>query len=101
MGKLIDLTGQTFGKWTVLKRVDNRKNHPYWMCLCECGTIREVKGSALRDAVSTSCGCAVIYNDLTGRSFYYWTVIQHKKTCKQSNLLDVPLSMWQRTRNHF
>lgn len=59
---LIDLTGKKFGKWTVLRRSKNRtfpngQQAPTWLCECECGTIREVFGLALRNGESYSCGC--------------------------------------------
>lgn len=57
MGKFIDLTGKTFGKWTVLKRLPNRKKCRYWLCRCECGVKKSVSGSSLAKGTSTSCGC--------------------------------------------
>lgn len=57
MPKLIDLTGQRFGRWTVLERAPNRNRTVYWLCQCDCGTIKEVKGQCLREGESTSCGC--------------------------------------------
>ncbi len=59
MGKFIDMTGQTYGDWTVLgksKRANNQGT--YWICQCKCGTIRPVMGVALRAGRSTGCGCA-------------------------------------------
>ena len=54
----IDLTGQKFGKWTVLKRVENdAAGAARWLCECECGTIKSVSGGNLRNSSSTSCGC--------------------------------------------
>ena len=37
--KLIDLTGQRFGKLTVIKRAENAKSNtsPRWLCHCDCG----------------------------------------------------------------
>ena len=56
--KLIDLTKQTFGKLTVLKRGDNVGVQPTWICQCECGNIVQVMGSNLRRENGTrSCGC--------------------------------------------
>lgn len=56
--KYIDLTGQKFGRWTVIKKVENLKsNDAKWLCKCECGTIREVLGKNLRNGRSSSCGC--------------------------------------------
>ena len=54
---LIDLTGQKFNRWRVIERVENRGKTPYWLCQCECGTIKEVRGKSLRHGYSKSCGC--------------------------------------------
>jgi hypothetical protein len=57
----IDLTGQTFGKLTVLKYdgVREQKNRIYhhWLCECECGNTKSINGSSLRRGLSKSCGC--------------------------------------------
>lgn len=58
MGKLIDLTGQKFGKWTVIERVENYKlGSARFLCICECGNKKEVHGHSLRIGSSNSCGC--------------------------------------------
>lgn len=46
MPRLIDLTGQKFGKLTVLKRILDRKS-TYYECLCECGNTKIIRGSDL------------------------------------------------------
>lgn len=54
---IIDLAGQRFGSWTVIKlgkTPPNRKG-AYWLCLCDCGTEAVVNGSALRRGKSTGC----------------------------------------------
>lgn len=57
MRKLIDITGERFGKWTVVAHdgVHGGKRH-HWLCVCDCGTVRPVDGSSLRRGLSTSCG---------------------------------------------
>ena len=57
--KLIDLTGQKFGHWTVLAKGEIKNKHIMWVCQCDCinHTIREVDGYKLRKGISTSCGC--------------------------------------------
>lgn len=57
---LIDLTGQTFGRWTVIEcRTAGGRNGGYlWLCRCDCGTEREVRQDALRQQKSKSCGCS-------------------------------------------
>ena len=59
-----DLTGKKIGRWTVIRRTDKdyispkRKLHfDRWVCVCECGTQREVLGIELRKGGSLSCGC--------------------------------------------
>lgn len=59
---LIDLQGLTFGRWFVLHRSDDfvepsGKKIPVWLCQCECGEFRDVRGSSLRNGDSLSCGC--------------------------------------------
>jgi hypothetical protein len=56
MGKLIDLTGMRFGKWTVISRAEPGKyGATRWNCLCDCGNIRTVVGTSLRIGDSTQC----------------------------------------------
>lgn len=57
MGKFIDLTGQVFGRWTVLEKAENRGYVSYWKCRCECGKEAEVRGTQLTRGISKSCGC--------------------------------------------
>ena len=53
MERFIDIAGQKFGRWTVLEYAGNNK----WLCRCDCGTVKEVGGYALRHGRSVSCGC--------------------------------------------
>ena len=54
----IDLTGQQFGKLTVLKRAGSNKHYnALWLCQCECGNQKIISSSALRKGDSNSCGC--------------------------------------------
>lgn len=62
MKKIQDLTGQRFGRLTVLERAPNyitpkgtqRSN---WKCQCDCGKIVTVIGTHLRNGNTKSCGC--------------------------------------------
>lgn len=56
MGKYIDLTGQRFGRWTVIRYAGYNKG-VQWECVCDCSVRRLVNGQSLRDGRSTSCGC--------------------------------------------
>lgn len=59
MSKLIDLTGQKFGKLLVISKDINKKTNSgsYWVCKCDCGKIKSVKSSSLRRGEIQSCGC--------------------------------------------
>lgn len=58
MGVTIDITGQVFGRLTVLRRVENDKySRAVWECRCECGNIPTVSGKQLRSGKTKSCGC--------------------------------------------
>lgn len=53
-----DLTGQKFGKWTVLCRAENnQRNATMWKCMCECGKVSDVLGTNLR--LGRTHGCKV------------------------------------------
>ena len=56
MGKIIDITGQTFGYLTVIKptRVNGRFG---WQCQCICGKKIDVDSGNLRSGKTQSCGC--------------------------------------------
>ena len=58
MGKFIDLTGQKFGRLTVIERADNTKQgQAKWLCQCDCGRKTVVMGKSLRNGNTKSCGC--------------------------------------------
>lgn len=80
MGQFEDLTGQKFGKWTVLERGSNQGKTTCWVCKCDCGTIKEVRSSSLKDGISKSCGCLdkegrKNCDELIGQKFGRLTVI--------------------------
>ena len=50
--QIIDISGQTFGEWQVLYRIDNR----YYQCRCSCGVERKVLREQLIRGMQQSCG---------------------------------------------
>ena len=54
---MIDLTGKTFGRLSVLRKAGHSGGKAIWECLCECGTIKPVRGVHLRSGRQVSCGC--------------------------------------------
>ena len=55
---VIDMTGQRYGRYTVLEYVGQNSDHKaVWKCRCDCGTIKNVSGKDLRSGNTKSCGC--------------------------------------------
>ena len=58
MGKFIDLTGQKFGRLTVIERVESaKKKNTIWRCLCDCGVEKNIPACDLKSGHTKSCGC--------------------------------------------
>lgn len=54
-------TGQIFGRLTVLGFAGrNSFGHVQWWCECECGQLRQVTGTRLRNGHTQSCGCLTL-----------------------------------------
>lgn len=77
---LIDITGQRFGRLVVLHRDESKpKGHghkAYWICRCDCGNIKSIKGESLRRGLTKSCGCLqkeiaskTRFKDISGQQF--------------------------------
>lgn len=65
--KLIDLTGQRFGR-LVVTGFDRRDRYTYWCCVCDCGSECVAASNELRRGKKQSCGC-LYADDLTNRRF--------------------------------
>lgn len=58
MGRFIDLTGQSFGRLTVIERVPSKKlGETLWLCNCSCGNTTITSTGRLRNGRCRSCGC--------------------------------------------
>lgn len=60
MGVIKDITGQKFGRLTVLNRTESTSianREVKWMCKCDCGNYKAVFGGELRSGNTSSCGC--------------------------------------------
>jgi len=66
MRHCVDLTGQSFGRWTVIGPAPHINGKPAWACRCGCGHIKDVRANSLRTGRSQSCGC--IRNERTSKA---------------------------------
>lgn len=74
-----DITGEKFGKLTVISSTDERKGtYMVWLCQCECGNTIKVNTNYLRSGIVKHCGCAKKDGslDLTGMRFGSLTAIR-------------------------
>lgn len=58
MAKSLDQVGKTFERLTVISRADNdRHGNSRWLCRCQCGCEKIVRGSHQVSGNTQSCGC--------------------------------------------
>lgn len=56
--KLIDRTGQVFGRLLVVKRSTRKiAKSTVWECICECGSVTHIPAENLSGGRTRSCGC--------------------------------------------
>lgn len=54
----IDLTGQVFGRLTVIGEMQEEKHgHRQWLCQCICGKQKIIAVGSLKNGLTKSCGC--------------------------------------------
>ena len=86
VGRAKNITGQRFGRWTVLYRTPNQGKRVMWKCRCDCGNEKNVIAASLGKS-SNSCGCLQkeqvaerskkLYTiDITGQKFGRLTVLK-------------------------
>lgn len=84
VAKMIDLTGQRFGKLVVLYMNERSfSKRVSWHCVCDCGNECDVNANNLTSGHTTSCGCKkqevlsnLLIKDLTGQVFGYLTALE-------------------------
>jgi hypothetical protein len=69
--KIIDLTGQKFGKLTVIERkyLSNKWGRIIWLCKCDCGKEKIIYGYNLVREHTKSCGCLQKERTIENRRF--------------------------------
>ncbi|WP_099301876.1 AP2 domain-containing protein [Bacillus sp. Marseille-P3800] len=93
---MLDLIGQRYNRWTVLKEAERTKsNKRTFLCKCDCGNTSVVQMDTLRNGNSKSCGCLKLERaketstkDLTGSIFGRLTALKivGYKASKNSNV---------------
>lgn len=80
MAKVVDLTGQKFGRLTVVSFVGVERLKRRWRCKCECGRYSTVAAGNLQSGGVRSCGCMKSEKgariDVSGRVFGMLTALR-------------------------
>ncbi|HIG0358913.1 TPA: hypothetical protein ACX96Z_000476 [Clostridium sporogenes] len=67
--KFIDLTGQQFGRLTVIRYSGKDKfGHSQWLCKCDCGNKKILSSPNFKNGSVRSCGC--IYEETIIKNGY-------------------------------
>lgn len=88
-----DLTGQKFGRWTVLNHAGKKYAEQFWLCQCDCGTKRILIGGTLKKGSSKSCGCYSKEQSTKHgmeQTKTYTTWAQMKARCRNKNHKEYP-----------
>ena len=88
MSRLIDLTGKRFGYLTVLQKDNTKNGVAYWLCKCDCGNKKAIKGQHLKSGNTLSCGCMhrkYSHGQSNTRLYHIWRTM--KARCFDSNSL--------------
>jgi hypothetical protein len=57
MSKVVDLTGQQFGRLVAVQESGRRHGKVVWECRCSCGNTVSATSNELRTGNTSSCGC--------------------------------------------
>ncbi len=85
--RIQDLTGQQFGKLTVLRKTASRRSgFVVWECICQCGNTTAVTTNNLTGGTVRSCGCSR-HKDLSGMRFGMLTAVQPTDQRKRGHII--------------
>lgn len=103
MTKVIQILGKKFNRLKVIgPPIKKGRREYFWPCRCDCGIVKHVRGTHLRNAITKSCGCVhgilisdpvthsqlrkmVSYDPTTG--MFYWLVSSRKYNAGDSAAL--------------
>lgn len=82
------MIGKRFNRIIVLERDYSKKNGTYWICRCNCGNIKTIRGSHLRSGKIQSCGCLrrtvrITHGMTNTRTYEAWSHM--KQRCNNQN----------------
>lgn len=88
-----DLTGQVFGRLTVIGVDDKNTRKTYYYCRCECGNVKSIRSDSLISGAIRSCGCMKQEQDKTNLT------ANHKHKMSHTRLYEIWQGMKSRCYN--
>lgn len=92
MPKALDLTGQKYGRLTVVEKLPLRDKYKkvVWNCICDCGNTTNVNTKNIRTGNTASCGCLKIeittkHGMTNTRAFRIWSGMRTRCLNKNSD----------------
>ena len=95
-----DLTGQKFGKLTVISRCENDKyGRAQWLCKCTCGRTRKVMSWCLTRSVIVHCGTCKTpitnYQKIKKMTVDQMAEIFNRKFCEECAYKEMNFDNWK------
>ncbi len=89
--RIIDLTGNRYGRIVVQKKYEKRGSKYYWLVKCDCGNTAFKSGESIRRGNTQSCGCLLIESRKVDKGHDRTDVMisgLYKKIVKRHNKID-------------
>lgn len=95
-----NITGERFGRLVVIKREgSNSEWETMWLCQCDCGATKIIRGKCLRRGTTQSCGCLqlegsrnskhnIVHGGTGSPEFVSWQSMRNR--CNNPNDKDYP-----------
>ncbi len=82
----MDISGNKYGRLTVIRRKENKGPQHYWFCKCDCGSkVKAIRQDSLVSGRIKSCGCLLkeyqrgrVKQDMEKR---FWDKVNKTDTC--------------------
>ena len=105
MSRILDLTGETFGKLKVLRLTvapEDRENKEgtWWVCKClGCGGEEVVRGADLRENRRKQCrACKAASRDMSGQEHGTWRVLREATEDETPEIKSARRTSWWKVR---
>lgn len=92
-GSYTDITGNRYGRLTVIEYAYTENRRPYFKCRCDCGNEKLIQAASLKSGHTKSCGCyvkeflktgSITHGDTRKRLYNVW-ISMKERCCNKTN----------------